>query len=1018
MGASQKTQQSSVSTYTPTPAATDMYNNVFSRANDVANNTNYNPATAKTIADFSPDQLAAMGMVRDSQGNWQPGINNATANVDQAARGITGGDISQFYNPYESDVINATMADIDKQNAMDRRNYTANEVSQGALGGSGYGLGLGALTGNQSQARNTSLANLRSGGFDRALAAAQADKARQLSAGQAQAGIAQLGSQLNTADITALMNTGNQQQTQQQAVNDAASQNATQQQLFPMQMAQWLASIGSGIGPLMGGTTAGSGSATTSQGKGIGNVLGGALTLAGMASDERVKENISVIGKTFDGQKIYKFNYKGDPRSQIGLMAQDVENEHPEAVREIGGVKHVNYDEALGDSYASGGRTPLSFDDGLLGWADIRPAQMHVPDLPRIDAPQAPKDSFDPQAAYDMGKKGRGGIESLLGGASSAMPAASSPAGGAMAASGLQGLGGGGLGGLGALFGFADGGAVDDDARYREIARRLMPRLIQQESGGRDDVVSSKGATGVTQVMPDTAREPGFGVAPMRDQSRAEHLRFGEDYLTAMVKRYAGDEDAALIAYNGGPARADDWLNAGRNDKVIPAESANYYRSIKGMPPAVAALVGKGTNSSSEAGEKYSGKSDRATGGMLKSMFGVDFNPLGLTEPERRALMVAGLSMLSSGDVGKGGLTGMQYLAGAEAGESERSLAAAKLRYEMQKDKDELALKTRAQDLSEKKETREGQQFERTQGFTEGQANRTYGLDLDKFNHTAKTDEQKAAWEREKTNLELGKPSEDMKEWALYARQEQDAGRTPLGLFEYMKQLKEAGRSQTNVSVSGEKKGAEEMAKGFAKMYGDLRSNATAAQTVADQLDSVESALDAGVRTGVGADSELFLRKLALTMGVPGFKGTEKIDKLAKAELMKAVSGKLALAVRAPNGEAGGMPGSLSDSDREFLRTTVPSMLNTPEGNRQLVYVMRAAAARHQAIFDMAVDYAEEHDGQLGPGFDRQVREYVKDHPLSDAVRMAPFRRPDDTKEFTPPGAGGKTPGFSVIEVR
>ena len=77
--------------------------------------------------------------------------------------------------------------------------------------------------------------------------------------------------------------------------------------------------------------------------------LGGTLGSAGiMASDERVKENIKKVGKTDDGQNLYSFNYKGGGPIQIGLMAQEVEKKKPEAVEEIGGIKHVNYGIALG----------------------------------------------------------------------------------------------------------------------------------------------------------------------------------------------------------------------------------------------------------------------------------------------------------------------------------------------------------------------------------------------------------------------------------------------------------------------------------------------------------------------------------------------------------------------------------------------------------------------------------------------------------------------------------------------
>lgn len=76
--------------------------------------------------------------------------------------------------------------------------------------------------------------------------------------------------------------------------------------------------------------------------------LGGTLGSAAIMSDERTKTDIEKVGKTDDGQNIYKYRYKHGGPIQMGLMAQEVEKKKPEAVEEIGGIKHVNYGIALG----------------------------------------------------------------------------------------------------------------------------------------------------------------------------------------------------------------------------------------------------------------------------------------------------------------------------------------------------------------------------------------------------------------------------------------------------------------------------------------------------------------------------------------------------------------------------------------------------------------------------------------------------------------------------------------------
>lgn len=81
------------------------------------------------------------------------------------------------------------------------------------------------------------------------------------------------------------------------------------------------------------------------------NLLGGLFGLgsAFIMSDKRTKENIKPVGKA-KGHKLYSYNYKADPQKtpQIGVMAQEVERKRPDAVTELGGIKHVNYGRLFG----------------------------------------------------------------------------------------------------------------------------------------------------------------------------------------------------------------------------------------------------------------------------------------------------------------------------------------------------------------------------------------------------------------------------------------------------------------------------------------------------------------------------------------------------------------------------------------------------------------------------------------------------------------------------------------------
>lgn len=116
----------------------------------------------------------------------------------------------------------------------------------------------------------------------------------------------------------------------------------------------------------------------------------------------------------------------------------------------------------------------------------------------------------------------------------------------------------------------------------------LLERQLKAESGGRHTnpdgslLTSSAGAQGISQVMPKTGVDPGFGVAPLRDQSEGEFRRFQRDYMGAMLNRYGGDQALALGAYNWGPGNVDrvredpNWLAR------APQETQDYVNKVLG----------------------------------------------------------------------------------------------------------------------------------------------------------------------------------------------------------------------------------------------------------------------------------------------------------------------------------------------------------------------------------------------------------------------------------------------------
>ncbi|MEI4470491.1 lytic transglycosylase domain-containing protein [Frigidibacter sp. MR17.24] len=108
-------------------------------------------------------------------------------------------------------------------------------------------------------------------------------------------------------------------------------------------------------------------------------------------------------------------------------------------------------------------------------------------------------------------------------------------------------------------------------ARKHAVPEDLFLRLVQQESGWNPGAVSPKGATGLAQLMPETARRLGVDMLDPK-----QNLEGGARYLRMMYDRF-GNWQHALAAYNAGP-------EAVTRHKGIPPyqETTNYVKVILG----------------------------------------------------------------------------------------------------------------------------------------------------------------------------------------------------------------------------------------------------------------------------------------------------------------------------------------------------------------------------------------------------------------------------------------------------
>ena len=113
-----------------------------------------------------------------------------------------------------------------------------------------------------------------------------------------------------------------------------------------------------------------------------------------------------------------------------------------------------------------------------------------------------------------------------------------------------------------------------------ENKENIYSAVEMVESGGDVNAVSSKGAIGPMQLMPATAKKPGFGIKPARDNSPAENRRVGREYLDALLSKYSDNLDYALIAYNWGLGNTDKWIKAGADKSNIPKETRDYLVKV------------------------------------------------------------------------------------------------------------------------------------------------------------------------------------------------------------------------------------------------------------------------------------------------------------------------------------------------------------------------------------------------------------------------------------------------------
>jgi hypothetical protein len=350
----------------------------------------YEQYTGQLVAGLTPSQTQGISNINAAQGMALPAIQRGMQYTEQAAQGITPEMYDRFYSPYVKDVANTTFGNLMESQAQQQSNLKSGAIQAGAFGGDRGGIAQSEMARQQQLGNAMAMSNIYNQGYGQAMGLAGQQVANLGSMGQQIAGLG-AGAQASVLQgAQAQMAAGAQQQATEQARLQGAYEQWMQRQAYPYQQAQFFANIAQGLGAGAGGTS----STTAPAPNMFSQILGGVGAIGSIygASDERVKENIQAVGTLNDGQTIYRYNFKGSPKTEIGLLAQEVEHRKPGSVAQIKGLKMVDYKGATEDaaemSSAGGFVSPSEYRQGLAGGG--------VPFYPYADArTYVPEGKFD-----------------------------------------------------------------------------------------------------------------------------------------------------------------------------------------------------------------------------------------------------------------------------------------------------------------------------------------------------------------------------------------------------------------------------------------------------------------------------------------------------------------------------------------------------------------------------------------------------------------------------------------------
>jgi hypothetical protein len=191
------------------------------------------------------------------------------------------------------------------------------------------------------------------------------------------------------------------------------------------------------------------------------------------------------------------------------------------------------------------------------------------------------------------------------------------------------------------------------------------------------------------------------------------------------------------------------------------------------------------------------------------------------------------------------------------------------------------------------------------------------------------------------------------------------------------------------VTIGGEqqesafqKRLGQEMGDQYANL---LKADMNAPATIGkyERLSGLLSSVNTGKFKGATTDLKAAAKSLGIDLNALGV-----TDDVAPAQAARALSNQIALELRNPAGGAG-MPGALSDKDREFLIASIPGLENDPQAIGKMIEYRVKLARREQEVAKKARAYRKK-NGRFDESFYDELQEWSDKNPLFPNAQPAP----------------------------